>query len=296
MPYLFTCPHCQTQTMVEDRYSGQAGECVTCGRPVQIPVFSAGGKPVRNGASGIIRLVAGVGVAVLIVLAIAFVGMRYGGQGIQTLRMNRVRGQCIQNVEKIAKAMNAYAQDYGSYPPPTTFAADGKTPMHSWRVLILPYLGYQNLYNQFDLDTAWDSNVNQLAALEIPKEYQSPASIQVSGLEPNYFLVTGPGTLFPSSGPMGPTGLIDSAAKTLLLVQAENGTLQSGKWTEPGDFDIGSTSLSIGVDIGGSHEGGAVAATVDGRGHFLREDIDPSVVKALLTPAGGEGLADDVLD
>ena len=39
MPFLFTCPHCQTKTQVEDRYSGQAGECVTCGGAIQLPDF-----------------------------------------------------------------------------------------------------------------------------------------------------------------------------------------------------------------------------------------------------------------
>lgn len=39
MPFLFTCPHCQTKTEVEDRYSGQAGECVVCGEAIQLPAF-----------------------------------------------------------------------------------------------------------------------------------------------------------------------------------------------------------------------------------------------------------------
>jgi hypothetical protein len=282
--------------MVEDQFSGQSGECVICGRPVQLPRFASTSAERTDKHSAGIRLAAGAATAALVVLAVIFVAIRFGGQGIQTLRQNRLRGQCIQNVEKIALALNNYARDYGTYPPPTTFAADGTTPKHSWRVLILPYLGYQNLYDRYRMDVAWDALENQDVLFEIPVEYQSPAAIQVSGVEANYFLVTGPGTLFPKSGPLGPNGVLDSRQKTLLVVQAEGGPLMTSQWTEPGDFDITNTAMTIGVDIGGSHDGGATAATVDGMGHFLRDTLDPGVVKALITPAGGEGLADDVLD
>lgn len=296
MPYLFTCPHCQTQTMVEDQFSGQSGECVTCGRAIQIPKFGGGGTRFSQPSSTGLRVGVGAAIAILIVLAVAFVAIRYGGRGVNTIITNRTRGQCIQNAEKIAKALNAYARDYGTYPPSITYAADGKKAMHSWRVLILPYLGYQSLYNRYDLDQPWDSTNNQSVVFDMPQEYRSPAAVMVSGVESHYFLIAGPGTLFPNTGPLGPTSVVDSPAKTLLLVQAEGGPLLTTQWTEPGDFDVTNTSLTIGIDIGGSHAGGTTAATVDGRGHFLREDLEQGVMKALITPTGGEGLSDDVLD
>ena len=39
MPYLFTCPYCNSQTEVEDQYSGQSGECFSCNSPIQLPDF-----------------------------------------------------------------------------------------------------------------------------------------------------------------------------------------------------------------------------------------------------------------
>ncbi|MEO1526851.1 MAG: hypothetical protein AAFX06_15550, partial [Planctomycetota bacterium] len=41
MPHLYTCPHCNAKTLVEDRYSGQSGECFECGAAIQIPQFAA---------------------------------------------------------------------------------------------------------------------------------------------------------------------------------------------------------------------------------------------------------------
>lgn len=296
MPYLFTCPHCQTQTMVEDQYSGQSGQCVTCGRQIEIPQFSSA-PATRQQWSGVrtVRRAVAVLAALLIIGSVALVTLRYGSQGIQTMQENRMRGQCIRNLERIAKAMNAYAKDYGSYPPPVTVAADGR-PMHSWRVLILPYLGYQEMYDRFDLEQSWDSMANQEVAMEMPAEYRSPALTAMTGVETSYTLVTGTGTLFPPTGPLGPSDVTDDPAKTLLVVESVRLLSLGMQWTDPADLEIGSLSLSIGTDLGGNHDGGATAAMVDGRGYFLPDALDPSVVRALLTPRGGEGLPDDVLD
>jgi hypothetical protein len=282
--------------MVDDQYTGQSGECVTCGRAVELPRFTPGQSTGKRASVFSVRAIAGFTVGMVLLLAIGFVALRYGSQGMQTVRENRMRGLCLQNTEKIAKALNAYALDYGVYPPPTTYAADGITPLHSWRVLILPYLGYQTLYSKFDLDAGWDSAGNQLLVDGIPAEYQSPAATIVAGTENNYFLIIGPGTLFPPTGPLGPKDVSDELAKTILLVEAETGKTSSFQWTQPGDFEISQTSLTIGIDLGKSHNGGTTAATIDGRGHFLRDSMDPIVLKALITPNGGEGLSDDVLD
>lgn len=34
MSFLFTCPHCGTQTNVSDQYAGRSGPCATCGKTV----------------------------------------------------------------------------------------------------------------------------------------------------------------------------------------------------------------------------------------------------------------------
>lgn len=296
MPYLFTCPYCQTQTMVDDQYSGQSGRCVTCGREIELPEFhSASGAERRWNVIRTTRWAFATLVAVLIVGSVAWVTLRYGSQGIQVMQENRTRAQCIRNLEKIAKAMNAYAKDYGSYPPPVTVGATGR-PIHSWRVLILPYLGYQELYDQFDLEQPWDATANQRLAGEMPAEYRSPALTATTGMETSYVLVTGTGTLFPPSGPHGPSDVTDDPAKTLMVVESSRPFSLMMQWTDPVDLEIANTSMVIGNDIGGNHRGGATAVTVDGRGHFLQEALEPSIVRALITPGGGEGLPDDVLD
>ncbi|MCG8652934.1 MAG: DUF1559 domain-containing protein, partial [Pirellulales bacterium] len=166
MPYLFTCPHCQTKTQVEDRYSGQAGQCVTCGGEIQLPPFS--GQPTQpahtHAPSNPIRWIVASMVAIILMGCLVFAVVRFGGDTVSRLASNRDRNASMRNLEKIAEALNAYAADHGTYPPPFTTGADKKTRMHSWRVLILPYLDEEDLYTQFNLTLPWDDPDNMSVA------------------------------------------------------------------------------------------------------------------------------------
>jgi hypothetical protein len=234
------------------------------------------------------------GLILVLFATVAFIGIRYGNRSIQRLQSNRQRGLCIQNLEKIAAALNNYALDYGSYPPPTTFAADGQ-PLHSWRVLILPYLGYQERYDQYRLDEPWSSTHNQKLAFQPPTEYLSPGTTPGFASSCSYFLITGPGTLFPQSGPLGPSAVVDNPRKTLLLVESATPPLSTLQWTEPGDFKIGALAFRIGSDVGGNHAEGVTIATVDGTGHWLAGSTSAAMFRALISPRGGEAIRDDVL-
>jgi predicted Zn finger-like uncharacterized protein len=319
MPYLFTCPHCQTRTLVDDRYSGQAGRCVTCGSAIALPPFAASqpnvSLPTQGTGGGTAaawpigqlsplgrRLIAAV-VCLVLVFCVAIALWRYGGPAIATMQTNRLRAESLRNIEKIALALNAYAADHGSYPLPRIDRPDG-TPMHSWRVLLLPYLGEEALFNQYDLDQPWDSPENLQFAARVPSVYLPPGGA-VFGTEAGYSLITGPGTLFPPAPPrgviaLGPRHVSDDPAQTLLVVQSLPPPNTYMSWTEPVDLDVrlmqGVLGGAPGREIGGESADGAVVATVDGRAHFLDARTSPLSVMALITIAGGEPLADDLLD
>lgn len=303
MSYLFTCPHCHTRTEVEDEYSGQAGECVVCGHEIILPDFApvAGRSPGRQQAAhpkkrkrSVAWMLAAV-VMLLIVGAAGIAIVQVGGTTAARLRAGRTRIASIQNLEKIAQALNAYAADHGAYPAPAIRDGNGKALL-SWRVLILPYLDEVELYDQFDLDAPWDSVQNQQVTYgEMPSVYRHPDSDSWA-TESVYHMVTGDGTLFPTSGPLGPKQAIDGAAKTILLVESHSSSI----WTEPIDLNYaasgGTINSASGTDLGGVTAGGVCVVTVDGRGHFLSELTAPMTVHSLVTPQGGEPLPDDVLD
>ena len=56
MAILFNCPHCGSQTNVDDRFAGQSGPCRSCGQTITVPGTSSGGvayaPPVPKRGSG----------------------------------------------------------------------------------------------------------------------------------------------------------------------------------------------------------------------------------------------------
>ncbi len=305
MPYLFTCPHCQSKTLVEDRFSGHIGRCATCDGKIEVPHFvmssaSSTSQPVPQDHIGLTtrRIIASI-VGLLIVIGLGGVLIRYATPAVTKLSAVRQRTQTIRNLEQIAAALNAYAADHGAYPAPVVRDASGM-PMHSWRVAILPYLNESQLYVSYDFNQPWNSPSNSLIVGSMPSVYASPHISGFSSNQSHYQLVSGDTTLFPRTGPLGPKKLLDEAAKTALVVEAFPTPNSSAVWTEPVELDINAMSFVMGanpgVEIGGVTEGGVGIATVDGEGHFLEETTTPEIIRAILTASGGEPLADDVLD
>lgn len=291
-----------------------------CSQPIQLPRFANGvqqGEAVNTGqrlsggqptpavrtAQGLntsrqgrtLRWVASILVSLFLLVTVLVIVGRYGRQGLQVVQTNRMRGQCMQNLEKLAAALKAYEQDYGTLPPPALVAADG-TPLLSWRVLLLPYLNRRDLYDEFRLNESWSSTHNSALILSMPDVFRSPAGINVTGAESHYSMIVGAGTLFPTSGPMRLGEVRDGLNRTLLLVEIGTPTAPSSQWTEPGEIDVTQLNAPVGVAIGGNHSGGATVVTADGRAHFLNDSVSASVLQALATPNGGEGIANDVLD
>ncbi len=300
MPYLFTCPHCLTKTQVDDRFSGQSGECVSCGEPIQLPHFAgtAEAAPGFGVDSKPLGWAVAAGVLLVIMGCLVFAIFRFGGQTVSQLQTNRQRTASMRNLEMIAAALNAYAADHGTYPPPITYGP-GKTKMHSWRVLILPYLERQELFDQYDMSKPWNDPANMMVCYNRPAVFAHPTESQTGWTSgTGYYLIVGPGTLFPNSGPLSPDQITDDPSQTILVIEGNPNS--AGLWTEPLDLDFGLMRGQIngtaGIEPGGLCDGGAAMVTVDQRGHFAEETMSPTTFNALVTPNGGEPLADDTLD
>jgi len=86
------------------------------------------------------------------------------------------RTYCLDNIRSIVLAMLLYREQHGMFPPAFSVDSEDK-PLQSWRVLILPQLGQQELYDRIRLDEPWDSEYNrQFHAADIPF-YQCPGMI-----------------------------------------------------------------------------------------------------------------------
>ncbi len=300
MPFHFTCPYCFKTTLVEDSLSGQEGPCVGCGKMVRIPAAPSKPaeemQPVGNEYVSVepqtvnrrfaTRSLQALTLAVLVGV-VSLVATYLLWPTMQGLRERRDKVACMNNLQKIAIALNAYAETHGSYPPPVVYDDKGK-PMYSWRVLILNELGYAGLYAQFDLTQPWDSETNIAVIPNCPREFISPAA-DPAAAESNYALITGRGTIFPPAGPLGPRDILDGPENTLLVVEIEN---TANEWTKPLDIDYRKLNRTIGAtgpnSIGGNHEGGAAAVFADGEPAWLPSDLDPVLLNSAISPRGNE--------
>ncbi len=193
----------------------------------------------------------------------------------------------LDSMKSIVVALNDYNARYGTYPTPIVSDVTGK-PLYSWRVLILPFLGYEDLFQRFQLDQAWDSPANLALLNEMPSVFASSnAPDAQANHEPNFVLLVGTGTAFPPTGPMSAAQITDDP--TVLLVETKAGGIV---WTQPGDIDIGKFGVNLGSismqNIGGQHATHVVAVDRNGRGMRIPKTTPKLVLEALVTPTSGE--------
>jgi prepilin-type processing-associated H-X9-DG protein len=206
---------------------------------------------------------------------------------VQAAREAARRAQCSNNLKQIALAFHNYHDSYGTFPPAYIPDESGR-PMHSWRVLILPFLEQQALYNMYNFDEPWDSPANAIVTATAIPVFQCPSDPGSGSASTNYMVITGPGTVFEGSQAAPMSEIRDGTSNTLLVVEV-SGT--NTGWAEPVDLDASNLTLPFarGSNSPGSyHPGGINAAMCDGAVQFLPDAIDPMTFRALTTRGGGE--------
>ena len=233
-----------------------------------VAVDDQGWKVVTRDAFPTIGSPASSGVAIALLLP-----------AVQAAREAARRTQCTNNLKQIMLAMLNYESANGHYPPAAIRDKSGK-PLLSWRVAILPYLEYGNLYNEFHLDEPWDSPHNLALAEQMPKAYLCPSR----RAEPNttsYRVVNGPGSLFDDPKGVPIAGVMDGTVSTIAVAEFK----EAVPWTKPDDVPLDATTATL---FGSDHPGGFNAALADGSVRFFKATVDPTLLKKLLTRNGGE--------
>jgi hypothetical protein len=109
---------------------------------------------------------------------------------------------CKNNLRQLNMALQLYHDTYGSFPPPYVADASGR-PMHSWRVLILPFIEQAPLYKQYRFDEPWDGPHNRKLHDAIVPAFSCPAhDAQMPPTEASYLAVIGPETIWPGDRPV----------------------------------------------------------------------------------------------
>ncbi len=205
---------------------------------------------------------------------------------VQSAREAARRSQCVNNLKQIALAMHNYHAATNGFPAAAITDKQGK-PLLSWRVAILPYLDQQELYNKFKLDEPWDSPNNKPLIAEMPNLFacSTRQGAGEPGLTP-YRGIVGQGAFFDLKQPVSMNAITDGTSNTLMVVEAS----EAVAWTKPDEivFKPDDDQAPPLFGFGSNHPGGFNAAMADGSVRFFKTSINPLVLKALITRAGGE--------
>ena len=131
---------------------------------VRLPLSTSETKPTAGKAAYAKYAVGGVVLIVLGTLAVFGVKQHW-----RTIEQNASK----DNLTQLAKALKDY-NDENKHLPGQLLDPKTEQPLLSWRVLLLPFLGEKELYEQIRLDEAWDSAHNRQFWNRMPAVYQLP--------------------------------------------------------------------------------------------------------------------------
>jgi serine/threonine protein kinase len=213
------------------------------------------------------------------------------------------RNQAASKLRQLVIAMHSYHDTFRRLPPAVLYDKTGK-PMHSWRVLLLPYLEQPTLFRQFKLNEPWDSPHNSKLLAMMPEVY-APMNLVKRGDKTCYQVFTGRTAPFaaakPGPGQLRPfkikgrevdlyeTGPIvkldsftDGTANTILIVEARDWV----PWTKPEDLHF-RPEMPL-PPLGGQFKTGFLAAMADASVKLVGRTVSEKSIRAAITPAGND--------
>ncbi|MCH7988260.1 MAG: DUF1559 domain-containing protein, partial [Planctomycetes bacterium] len=104
------------------------------------------------------------------------------------------RTMAKNNLKQIGLAFHNYHDVNKHFPPAAVIGPNNQTP-HSWRVALLPFLGEQELYKQYNLNEPWDSPNNKKVLAKMPNVFRDP-HMDANSTSSAYFVLTGDVTVF----------------------------------------------------------------------------------------------------
>ncbi|MEW4489854.1 DUF1559 domain-containing protein [Thalassoglobus sp. JC818] len=205
------------------------------------------------------------------------------------------RAQCKNNLKQIGLALHNYHDANAMFPP-----HQSGSPLHSWRVNLLPYLDQGPLYETYDFDEEWNEGANKTVAKTKLSFYQCPSVPKAAQGDvyprTDYFAVTGEETAWPDSRATRLSDFFDVSANTVMIVEACG--IEEIPWCEPRDVELTDEALGINLPgpephsspgiISSYHRSRANVLFADGATRFLSENIEPAVLKAMLTRSGND--------
>ena len=218
------------------------------------------------------------------------------------------RAASSNHLKQLALGFHNFHDTYNAFPPAAVIGPDGK-PWHSWRVLLLPFLGEMELSKQYDFSQPWDSPKNLAVAEKMPAVFRDPAREGPPDTLTDYAAISGetaifqPGLVTMTSADdfpaclkagknVGFASVTDGTSNTILFATVD--PARKIPWTKPEDIVLDDTFPGIGkpAGIGAIHPVGdahvGLFAFADGSVQTIPDTVDTETLRKFLTRAGGE--------
>jgi hypothetical protein len=197
--------------------------------------------------------------------------------------------QDTNKIKQIILAFHNYHDEHGKFPPLYTVDKNGK-PLHSWRVLLLPYLGGEKGFHlSIKHDEPWDSEHNKQFHDRIPFCYWSQFNNKLSqGKNCNFAVIEGE-PLKPKDGVVF-GDITDGTSNTFSVVIRR----EPFCWMDP-LANVKLSDLDNGLDKPDSKIGFGKKRPIpfgfwDGSVRQIPNDIDPAILKKAATANGGDAM------
>ena len=152
---------------------------------------------------------------------------------------------------------------------------------YSWRVAILPYLGHNELYEQYRFSEPWDSEHNRAVTAKMPSVFRHPKDHEDS-TNSGYFVVTGDKTPFPDKKQTGISDMLDGTSNTAMIFESK----RKVHWAKPEDIVFRPGKMK--AELGGFYKD--LVNFVRGDGSVLsvkKQDIREEEIDFWIMPADG---------
>jgi len=198
---------------------------------------------------------------------------------VSQARMAAQRMQSNNNLKMIALGLHNYHDTYGTFPPSYIPDENGK-PMHSWRVLILPFVESSHIYDQYDFSQPWDSPANMKACEMMPFVYQSPAlGADDMASRTTYVAISGPNTVLGTDQAKKLSEITAGTANVMMVVEDTSNPVP---WNKPVDI---SPQALMSKNLDDQFFSGIQATMADGSVNFFPEGAKQQV-QGMLTVDG----------
>lgn len=206
--------------------------------------------------------------------------------------MREVAGKTksMNNLKQVALAMHNHNATVLYFPAGYTIDAVGR-PMHGWQTPLLPYLEQMKIYDQIRLDRPWDDPVNHTPLHMDIAPYTSPyfgPQHNADGYSLSHYAGNSHVLRGSKKKGMRVDDFKDGLFNTVLFGEVSAGLRP---WGHPLNVRDPSKGLHRSAEAFGGPwpDGKTHFAFGDGSVRSVSPTTSPAVLKALATPAGGEG-------